>query len=121
MFALSKSKNHNKEKNMSIKSLFDTYKALVVFDTETTGLNYTNDQIIELAALRVELDPQGEPIITKQMDTFISLPQGEKLPQRIVQLTGITDVPMRLKPMDYLIRFRTPTEPLMMSWPSTRY
>ena len=76
---------------MSIKSLFDTYKALVVFDTETTGLNYTNDQIIELAALRVELDPQGEPIITKQMDTFISLPQGEKLPQRIVQLTGITD------------------------------
>ena len=76
---------------MSIKSLFNTHKALVVFDTETTGLNYTNDQIIELAALRVELDPQGEPIITKQMDTFISLPQGEKLPQRIVQLTGITD------------------------------
>ena len=38
----------------NISTLFDRYKALVVFDTETSGLDFDNDQIIELAALRVE-------------------------------------------------------------------
>ena len=38
----------------NLSTLFDRYKALVVFDTETSGLDFDNDQIIELAALRVE-------------------------------------------------------------------
>ena len=38
----------------NLASLFDRYKALVIFDTETSGLNPEDDQIIELAALRVE-------------------------------------------------------------------
>lgn len=38
----------------NLSTLFDRYKALVVFDTETSGLDFDSDQIIELAALRVE-------------------------------------------------------------------
>lgn len=36
----------------NLASLFDRYKALVIFDTETSGLNPGDDQIIELAVLR---------------------------------------------------------------------
>ena len=41
----------------NLSTLFDRYKALVVFDTETSGLDFDNDQIIEIAALRVERPP----------------------------------------------------------------
>lgn len=43
----------------NLSTLFDRYKALVVFDTETSGLDFDNDQIIELAALRVERTATG--------------------------------------------------------------
>ena len=43
----------------NLSSLLDRYKALVIFDTETSGLNPGDDQIIELAALRVERTQTG--------------------------------------------------------------
>lgn len=76
----------------NLASLFDRYKALVIFDTETSGLNPEDDQIIELAALRVERTAAGAMRIAGKMDTFIKLPEGEQLPENIVTLTGITDV-----------------------------
>lgn len=75
----------------NLSSLFDRYKALVIFDTETSGLNPEDDQIIELAALRVERTAAGALRIAGKMDTFIKLPEGEQLPENIVTLTGITD------------------------------
>lgn len=75
----------------NLSTLFDRYKALVVFDTETSGLDFDNDQIIELAALRVERTNTGALRIAGKMDTFIKLPEGEMLPENIVNLTGITD------------------------------
>ena len=75
----------------NLSSLFDRYKALVIFDTETSGLDPGDDQIIELAALRVERTQTGALRIAGKMDTFIKLPEGEKLPENIVTLTGITD------------------------------
>lgn len=75
----------------NLSTLFDRYKALVVFDTETSGLDFDNDQIIELAALRVERTATGGLRIAGKMDTFIKLPEGEALPENIVSLTGITD------------------------------
>lgn len=75
----------------NLSTLFDRYKALVVFDTETSGLDFDSDQIIELAALRVERTAAGALRIAGKMDTFIKLPEGEQLPENIVALTGITD------------------------------
>lgn len=59
----------------NLSTLFDRYKALVVFDTETSGLDFDNDQIIELAALRVERTATGGLRIAGKMDTFIKLPE----------------------------------------------
>ena len=75
----------------NLSTLFDRYKALVVFDTETSGLDFDSDQIIELAALRVERTATCGLRIAGKMDTFIKLPEGETLPENIVSLTGITD------------------------------
>ena len=36
------------------ESLFSKYDRLVLFDTETTGLQYSRDEIIEFAAVVVE-------------------------------------------------------------------
>ena len=75
----------------NLATLFDRYKALVIFDTETSGLDYDHDQIIELAALRVERTGTGALRIAGKMDTFIKLPDGALLPENITALTGITD------------------------------
>ena len=75
----------------SLCTLFERYKALVIFDTETSGLDFDKDQIIELAALRVERSDSGALRIAGKMDAFIKLPDGEMLPENITTLTGITD------------------------------
>lgn len=74
-----------------LHSLLSEYDAVVFFDTETTGLDAKENQIIELAALRVERWHDGTPYVQSKMDVFIKLPDGEKLPERIVELTCITD------------------------------
>lgn len=43
----------------NLTALLNKYKALVIFDTETSGLDFDKDQIIELAALRVERTASG--------------------------------------------------------------
>ena len=75
---------------MNLQTIFQKYAAVVVFDTETSGLDFEKDQIIELAAMRIIPGDRGIKI-THQMDTFIRLPKGEKLQQKITDLTGITD------------------------------
>lgn len=75
----------------NLSGLLDRYKGLVIFDTETSGLDPDKSQIIELAALRVERTGTGALRIAGKMDTFVKLPDGEKLPESITALTGITD------------------------------
>lgn len=55
----------------------------VAFDLETTGLRPTHDKILEIGALKVE---GGE--VTGTYETFIDC--GTEIPQRITELTGIT-------------------------------
>jgi len=74
----------------TLKNL-SNYKSIVVFDCETNGLDFNTCQIIELAATKVSLDINGDMIIEKEIDDFIALPEGESLPRKIVELTGITD------------------------------
>jgi DNA polymerase III alpha subunit (gram-positive type) len=58
----------------------------IVFDFETTGLDYKEEQVIEIASAK--LDENLEPIET--FHTMVALDEGRTLPQFIRQLTGIT-------------------------------
>lgn len=58
----------------------------IVFDFETTGLDYKTEQVIEIAAAK--LDENLEPIAT--YNTLVALNEGKTLPQFIRQLTGIS-------------------------------
>ena len=75
----------------NLREVFKKYAAVVFFDTETTGLNPETCQIIELAAIRIEQPESGVFLATNINDMFVKLPEGQKLPENIVSLTGITD------------------------------
>lgn len=69
-----------------LESLFKTYDSLVFFDTETTGFDGQRNQIIELAAIRIDRDGGR-----READEFVKLPDGMSVPEKIVELTHITD------------------------------
>ena len=73
-----------------LDSLFERYDRLVLFDTETTGLNYSRDEIIEFAAVVLE-KKDGQPAVIEEYDELISLSPGGVVPEKIQQLTGITN------------------------------
>ena len=75
---------------MGLEKFFDKYDRLVLFDTETTGLEYSRDEIIEFSA--VVLERQG---VVRQYDELVTLSPGGFVPQKIQQLTGITDMAIR--------------------------
>lgn len=71
--------------------VFQKYAAVVFFDTETTGLEAESCQIIELAAIRIEQTDHGTLRMANSTDMFIKLPDDQRIPEKIVELTGITD------------------------------
>ena len=77
-------------------SLFSKYDRLVLFDTETTGLLYARDEIIEFAAVVVER-VNGIPKVVQEYDELIALSPGGFVPPKIEQLTGITTQDLREK------------------------
>ena len=77
-------------------ALFAKYDRLVLFDTETTGLQYNRDEIIEFAAVVVERQ-NGNVVVTGEYDELISLSPGGFVPPQIEQLTGITNQDLREK------------------------
>ncbi|MBO5318003.1 MAG: 3'-5' exonuclease [Oscillospiraceae bacterium] len=77
-------------------SLFSKYHRLVLFDTETTGLQFARDEIIEFAAVVVEKTPEG-PKILQEYDELITLSPGGFVPPEIERLTGITNADLREK------------------------
>lgn len=68
-------------------SLLEKDQIMVILDTETTG--FTNrDEIIELAAMKIQWNGQGEKRV---QDTFQSLIRvNRQIPAIITQITGIT-------------------------------
>lgn len=75
--------------------ILDDFDAIVFFDTETSGLEPLEHQIIELAAIRVVRTETGALRIEDKMDDFIRLPEGEQLRPEITELTHITDAMLR--------------------------
>lgn len=71
------------------ESFFDKYDKLVFFDTETTGLAFSRDEIIEFSAVVVER-VDGKITITREYDQLITLSPGMTVPPFIANLTGIT-------------------------------
>jgi len=69
-----------------MEQLFARFDRIVVFDTETTGIAFGRDRIIEIGA--VALEDRRE---TDSLDCLIRLPEGQTLPPFITGLTGITD------------------------------
>lgn len=61
------------------------FKEPVVFvDIETTGVSWKNCRIIEVAAIRIEND-----VVVDEFHTLVN--PGQRLPQFITQLTGLTE------------------------------
>ena len=75
---------------MALSSLFSKYDRLVLFDTETTGLQYNRDEIIEFAAVVVE-QCNGEVTVTREYDELITLSPVMTVPPEIEKLTGISN------------------------------
>ncbi len=73
-----------------LNELFARYDKLVLFDTETTGLSFSRDEIIEFAAVVVE-QQNGVPVVTEEYDQLIALSPGGFVPPMIQQLTGISN------------------------------
>ena len=73
-----------------LDSLFAKYDRLMLFDTETTGLIFNRDEIIEFAAVVVEKQ-NGEVVVTEEYDELIALSPGGFVPPMIENLTGITN------------------------------
>ena len=80
----------------NLSALFEKYDRLVLFDTETTGLLYNRDEIIEFAAVIVE-QVNGVPTVVREYDELIALSPGGFVPPKIEQLTGISTQDLREK------------------------
>ena len=87
------------------EGLFAKYDKLLLFDTETTGLQFHRDEIIEFAAVLVE-NVNGKAEVTREYDELITLSPGMTVPPEIEKLTGITnqDIADRGIPKDRLCR-----------------
>ena len=81
---------------MALESLFSKYDRLVLFDTETTGLLYSRDEIIEFAAIVVE-QRNGVPTVIQEYDQLVALSPGGFVPPKIEELTGISTQDIREK------------------------
>ena len=79
---------------MALQKLFEKYDRLVIFDTETTGLKFSQDEIIEFSAVVLE-QRDGEPVVIQEYDQLITLSPGSFVPPRIQKMTGITDQDIR--------------------------
>ena len=79
-----------------LESLFEKYDRLVIFDTETTGLLFNRDEIIEFAAAVVE-QRDGKVQVLEEYDELITLSPRGFVPPMIQNLTGITNEAIRAR------------------------
>lgn len=73
----------------NIGALAQKYDKFVIFDTETTGLDFQRDEIIEFSAVVLE-NRGGEVVVTEEYDNLVTLSPGNTVPPKITELTGIS-------------------------------
>jgi DNA polymerase-3 subunit epsilon len=73
----------------NLGSITSKYDRLVLFDTETTGLDFKRDEIIEFSAVVIDI-VDGSAQVTREYDNLITLTPGNTVPPMITQLTGIS-------------------------------
>jgi DNA polymerase-3 subunit epsilon len=76
--------------NQPLHSLLSRYSAVMVLDTETSGLNFRRDEIIEFSAVLLQ-EVGGQCTITREYDQLIRLSEGTRLDPKITDLTGICE------------------------------
>lgn len=74
---------------MAFEAFFQKYDRLVLFDTETTGLLFARDEIIQFAAVVLE-QRNGKVEVVQEYDELIALSPGGFVPPKITELTGIS-------------------------------
>ena len=74
-----------------LNRFFDKYQRLVLFDTETTGLSFSRDEIIQFSAVVLERR-NGAVETVQQYDHLVTLSPGGSVPPKIQELTGITEL-----------------------------
>ena len=73
----------------NLGALAQKYDKFVIFDTETTGLDFQRDEIIEFSS--VVLERHGsEMVMTREYDNLVTLSPGNTVPPKITELTGIS-------------------------------
>ena len=63
------------------------YESIVFFDLETTGLLPEKDRMLQLSAVSIKMSTAK----LLSFNTYIRLEEGMVVPQKITELTGITD------------------------------
>ena len=92
---LSKSPDHRVLRRLTPRTEFATCdgqatKVGILLDVETTGLNATLDEVIELAMVKFDYLPDDR--IARVTDVFSSFNEpSNPIPAEIIELTGITD------------------------------
>lgn len=69
-------------------SLFEEFDEIVIFDIETSGLDYRKDEIIDFGMISYTNDSATESF---GINELVKLSPGRVLPLNIITLTGITD------------------------------
>ena len=90
---------------MNLGMITEKYDRFLIFDTETTGLDFRRDEIIEFSAVVIDI-VGGDAQVSREYDNLISLTPGNTVPPKITELTGIStqDILQRGIPKEQLCR-----------------
>ena len=83
---------------LDIRRLISKYDTLVFFDTETTGLNFDRDRIIQISAVKTDKE-------LNIIDTFNSFcnPHPILVSPKITEITGIKQTDVEASPLEAIV------------------